>query len=475
MQGHYRELIKNVGLITVGKALTKIVGILILPFYTTYLSPSDYGYVDMIAAYCALFLQPVTLCIDSAVFIFPNGKNEKKKKKYYSSGFFISFIPIFIFCMFMYGLMLYSQNFNKDSFLGILSRNSFILSMLVVSGFFSDFLQQMLRSLNRISCYALIGVLQSIGMIVLSLISLPIWGAKGYLYSLFLSSLIVVLFVFVQGKYWKWLSIKSVSFRYYIQMLKYSFPLIPGPIMLWVQSQSNRPILASCYGLATVGIFGFALRFPATLSYFSDSLCKSWEISALREYLKPGFSTFYNNFIVMFFGVGSIFCFLFPIAIEPVFKVLIKEEFHIAIKYIPIVTLGVFWGVSAQLLGTNLTVMKQSYKFLLSGIVSMIVIVIGNWTLIPRFGIWGACISMSTTTLAVMIIRYVLSDSLFRIESIIKIWIDMLILIVWVMIYSFYGNNIYAKVLITVCGIALSCLVFMSNIKGIFVCCTKKR
>ena len=474
MQSRYRDLIKNIGLITIGKALAKVVSILILPFYTTYLSPEDYGRIDMVTAYCALFMQPVTLCIDSAIFIFPTRKPDRKKKVYYSSGFFVSFIPIVIFCLAMYLLNGLSEDYAAESFIGTLTQNSFLLCLLVFSSFLSDFLQQMLRSLNRIGEYAAIGVLQSLIMIVFALFLLPRWGTKGYLYSVFFAAVSVVIVMVFYGRLWRWLSVKAVKSRYYFQMLRFSIPLIPAPALVWVQFQSNRPILAASWGMAAVGIFGFAARFPFMLSYFADSLCKAWEISALNEHVKQGFSSFYNNICNTFFFAGAAGCVFFPVIVEPIFRILIKEEFYPAIQYIPVCTLGVFLGICGQLLGANLTVRKQSYKFFWSSAVAAVVVAVGNWLLIPRYGVWGACVPTVLAAFAAMVVRYFIASSMFRLASAKRICIGLMILVAWVFAYATLAKGWLAGFGVSCAAFASLVFLFAFYLKGKLLCRLKR-
>lgn len=470
MDRKYIDLTKNISLITVGKATSKLVNILILPFYTSFLSPENYGSIDMVTAYCAMFLQPVTLCIDSAVFVFSSRKTNSKKVKYYSSGFFISVFPIALFCLVMYALTNLSKGCDESSFFRGLTQNSLLLCLLVCSGFLVDFLQQMLRSLNKISQYAAIGVLQSLSMILFSIILLPKWGVRGYLYSMVMSSIMVVLVMFVNCRLWKWLSVRAIDVRYYSQMLRFSLPLIPAPLLVWVQFQSNRPILAATCGMTAVGIFGFATRFPSVINYLADSLCKSWEISAINENMKSDFPEFYNRLSLAFFVAGASVCLIFPVVVEPVFKVLITKEFHSAVQYIPVVTLSVFLGVCGQLLGTNLTVRKQSYKFFWSSVVAAVVVGGGNWLLIPKFGVWGACLPMALGSLSVMLVRYFISDAKFRVMSANRIGVGLIIMAVWSGAYVCYSNSLATSIAISGVALILILLLFVSKLKRMRTC-----
>jgi O-antigen/teichoic acid export membrane protein len=71
--GKYSRLGKNTLLVFVGNAGAKLIGLLMLPFYTRWLSGEDYGTTDIISVYATLLLSVVTACIADAVFIFPKG------------------------------------------------------------------------------------------------------------------------------------------------------------------------------------------------------------------------------------------------------------------------------------------------------------------------------------------------------------------------------------------------------------------
>ena len=65
-----KRLIKNTGIIAIGGMATKVVQFLLLPLYTTALSPAEYGIVDYLNT-IALFCVPVvTLLMDEALFRF---------------------------------------------------------------------------------------------------------------------------------------------------------------------------------------------------------------------------------------------------------------------------------------------------------------------------------------------------------------------------------------------------------------------
>ncbi len=56
-----KDLIKEGGLYTVANFLTKGVSLLLIPFYTAYFTPSDYGVIDILVVFGAFFNAIISL------------------------------------------------------------------------------------------------------------------------------------------------------------------------------------------------------------------------------------------------------------------------------------------------------------------------------------------------------------------------------------------------------------------------------
>ena len=54
--GKYSRLGKNILLVFIGNVGSKLIGLLMLPFYTRWLSVEDYGVTDVISVYVSFFL-----------------------------------------------------------------------------------------------------------------------------------------------------------------------------------------------------------------------------------------------------------------------------------------------------------------------------------------------------------------------------------------------------------------------------------
>ena len=103
------KFIKSSGIYFFGNILTKLISFLLLPIYTKFINPTDYGTYDLMIAYITFFTSVLFLDIWSGImrFMFDYDKVEDKYKSIFtgSSIFIISTglysISIFIFSRFI--------------------------------------------------------------------------------------------------------------------------------------------------------------------------------------------------------------------------------------------------------------------------------------------------------------------------------------------------------------------------------------
>ena len=98
--GKYSNLGKNTILVFVGSLGSKVLTILMLPFYTAWLSVNDFGNVDLISTYTSLIMSVVTLCMTDAIFRFPKDKTKEEQIEYFTSG-----LTLVLICLFVTGLL----------------------------------------------------------------------------------------------------------------------------------------------------------------------------------------------------------------------------------------------------------------------------------------------------------------------------------------------------------------------------------
>ena len=76
----YKRLIKNILLLFTGNFVSKVLSFLMVPFYTSILTTSDYGVSDLITTTVLLVLPFFSLLMDEAVMRFTLDEGSEKKQ-----------------------------------------------------------------------------------------------------------------------------------------------------------------------------------------------------------------------------------------------------------------------------------------------------------------------------------------------------------------------------------------------------------
>ena len=258
--GKYRRLGKNILLIFVGNAGSKLISLFMLPFYTRWLTPSDYGSFDLVTTYSGLMLGIVSCCIYDAIFLFPKDRPKNIQKGYISTAILFWFATISIVGI---ACLIIKSLGEKYGWSGFVYEYLWWIYLLFSVNYLQTVLQQFLRSIDKMAVYSTTGVVIAVSTVIFGFLLIPNGGGvHGYMSSIVIAHILAILYSLIYGGIWRYFSVKSANSSALLEMLIYSLPLIPNVTMWFLIGSLNRPVLESYAGLAAVGIFAFASRFP---------------------------------------------------------------------------------------------------------------------------------------------------------------------------------------------------------------------
>ena len=80
------NIIKNTSLYTVGNILPQIVGFFLLPIFTRYLNPSDYGIIGSMEVLSEILAIFITLAVERSIYrLYWDFKTDKEKEEFLGS------------------------------------------------------------------------------------------------------------------------------------------------------------------------------------------------------------------------------------------------------------------------------------------------------------------------------------------------------------------------------------------------------
>ncbi len=442
--GKYKTLAKNTGFVFIGTIGSKVINFIMLPLYTHWLTPSEFGSVDTMNTYAMFIVGFVCLCIPDAIFVFPKNVDDKKKSEYFSSGLSFSLIALSLSAFLFYSV---SELMDYYGWNNVFSNYVWLIYGLMVSTFLQNYFQSFTRSLDKMMHYSIAGIVLTFAIAFFSILFIPKLGLYGYAYALIAAHVVTAIYSFIAAKSYKYLTLHNSTVSSVKEMLAYSAPLLPNGIMWWLVDGVNRPVMEKFLGLSAIGIYAVAQKFSGLLYSMLNVFTLAWSNSALDEFGKPGFEKFYNNYLKMLSVIlvlgGIVICAFCRLLVQ----IFTSAEYYDAYKYIPVLTLSVLFSGMSGTVGGIFSAVKKSKYFFYSSIYGGISSVIALVSLTPLFGLMGTVISVAVSFFVMLIARIVYSSRYAKIECLstlaILFFLYIVIVIVEIKIDSYLRFIVY--------------------------------
>ncbi|USK59568.1 lipopolysaccharide biosynthesis protein [Peribacillus asahii] len=385
------KFLKNSILYTLGSMMTPLIGFIMLPFFTEYLTPAEYGVMTTVQALIGMLQLFLLLSLHGAVtrFFYDFLDQPEKQKEYLGTIylFVIIFSSLISLLLLVFSNSIGSLLFNEipiKPFYFYLVGLSWLSALLALP-------LALLRAHEKAGLYILINLSKSILVMLLTiyLITFRGFGAEGALISQLSITFIIVLTVFVMQ--FKFLKL-SFNLGFLKQSLIFSLPLLPHVASGWIISSSDRIILEKFVEMEDLGIYALAAQISMVLGMFYSSV-NSALVPRYTRLRKDGDETNANkllrifSFVVVIFGLMAI-----PVAMYTT-KLLTSVEYHDAIKIIPILLLGQILNGFYFISVAKLFYVKKTKSIATSSSIAAVVNIIISLVLIPVIGVWGAVFS----------------------------------------------------------------------------------
>lgn len=423
--GRNKELALNSVYFMIGNLGAKVVSFVMVPLYTIWLVPEEYGVVDLINTYNQILLLIVGLGVADALVVFPINKETEEIEKQFSTA--VLFHTLFCVIFFFIFLLVY---FAKLEWLSSINPVIWYAYALLITSTTMRLIQSFCRGIKKMKVFSYTGIIHALSTALLSILFVPSKGLFGYLAALVLSNVFTLLFIIFYSKANKYFNIHSCSSDTLREMLKYSIPLIPNSLMWWLILGMNRPLLEQYHGIAAVGLLAVANKIPMLVDMFYGFFHQSWIVTIVSEYGKKGFESYYNSILSAVVTFQSLACIAIMGFGKILFDLFIDTKYSEAWIYVPFMCLTVvISNISTFSTSIFNAVMKTKYLFY-SVIYAAISAVILNYLLIPNYGIWGALIAMMLAHAISAISRIIYGWRFIKINNIGYLLLNILVCLV---------------------------------------------
>lgn len=400
--GKYKQLIKNMGLLTIGSMASKMLSFLLIPLYTNILTTGEYGEFDVIITTISLLLPILSLNIVEAVLRFGIGKEHDKE---YLTDVFSVGLKYSLYGIVLLSLFLLMNHFSR--IIPLVLKYEQYMMLLFFAQSLSQLLMYFARSLNRMKDVSICGIISSVvmlGLNILFLVYLKI-GVIGYFWACIISNFVAVLYYIVRLDALSYIRLNIKNEALKKEMLLYSIPMIFNTVGWWVNNSSDRYIVTWFCGAAINGVYAVAYKIPSILNIFHSIFTQAWTISAVQEYKSEDKSLFFKNVYNVYGGLMTIICSILIVLNKPISHVLFQKAFFSAWVYTPWLLIAVIFGTLSGVLGGVFSAEKDSRMFAISTCIGAGINIVLNIILVKYIGAIGAAIATTISGYVVWVLR----------------------------------------------------------------------
>lgn len=427
-----KKMFNNTIIYFLGNVLSKIVVFFLLPIYTKYLNPEDYGYYDVSLAYLSVATSVIFFDIWNAILRFMY-KNKKKEVTIYS-GFVIYLSSLVLYFIILIGV---NRVFNIRYF-----------SLLLIYGMMQtmvNYYSFIARGYSKNKIFAISGVVSTFitAIVNIYLIVILNFDFSALYISGIIAYVVQVIILEASTKVVVKFSFKHIDFNIVKELCIYALPLCINSLSYWLLTSYNRIIITNYLSPYENGLYSISGKFSFFITMISNCFLMAWQE---RAYAEKGTNEqkgrFFSEAFNIYFKVMIIGCLFITPIIWFIYPIIIDNSYSKGINYVPLYIIGTMLNLVSVFLGSIFgNIMKTKYIFI-STIIGAIVNVVTGKILIVTLGVNGASIALSLGFLSTIISRVILLNKYIGFKVNIKYMIlGSLIMISSIYIYN--TNNYY--------------------------------
>ncbi|RJP62913.1 MAG: hypothetical protein C4543_01335 [Ignavibacteriales bacterium] len=410
-----KKTVKQTAIYSLGGLSTKLIGLILLPLYTSHLSTSEYGILSIIEITSQILMGFFTLHFSEAMMRWI--ATEKSPFKHKTIVFTSLFSLVIISSLLLISFYPLTDYFSQVIF-GSLQYKYYLELVLIWSALGIIF--NIPFSLLRIQEKAVFFVLITASKFTLILFANIYFivglnlGVEGIIYSQIIGeifSLLITTPFIIKNIHLKF------DFTLFKDMFKYGLPMAFSAVAALLLSFGDRYILNYFLPLSSVGIYSLGFKLSSIINVF---LLQSFQLG----FVPIAFKMFDQENSQRFFSkVLTYFTFILAIAVlsisffgKEIIFLFANQEYHEAYTVIPLIAFAfLIKGINLIfILGFQYSKKTSRYAII---IFAGLVLTIGvNILLIPIIGIYGAGVSMLVSYIFMAVASYLYSQKLFFVK-----------------------------------------------------------
>lgn len=444
------KIVKNTFIYTFGNFFPKTVGFLLLPIYTIYLTPSDYGIINSMQVLQTILFVFFTLAIPRSLpRLYWDFKDEKLRRDFIGtlviSLFVVSISTLFLFIIFKNILNLTFKSIPFYPYYWI----TLIIVYITIFSHIPQFYLQIKEEAGKYIALTISEFLLIVGFTVYFIVFLK-EGAIGVLKGQLLGRMVILpLFLYIT---YKMINFKF-NFSYLKKALAFSFPLIPILLSSWIINLSDRIFIEKYFALADVGIYSLGYKIGEIIILFSSAFFFAYgpvffkyanssdQATAKRQLYRLN----YSFMVVLLIATLSLSLFS-----KEVIRFVMDKRYWESYKIVPVIAFACLISQCSGLFNLSIYQEKKTKQLMYMVISAAVLNIILNFIFIPIWGVYGAAYATILTFTIFYIIKYLYVKKCYFIpvnwKPVLILLFSAILIIVYASLFRF--SNIWVSLVV---------------------------
>lgn len=416
------KFINDIFIYAIGNLGSKLITFLLVPLYTYFISPEDFGYYDIVLNLTFLAMGFITFQLRDGTFRFLLDNEEEHIRKSVVS-FSYKLLTQSSLVVLLAGIVF--------SFFYEIRDWGWIIAFVITLSLYEVEIQ-IVRGLGQNKQFVLAGILTAFQIALYSLVFVA-WlrmGIGGIFCSNILARVVTLIVIEIRTRIFKryfFMGFKDKALNK--SLLKYSLPLLPNFICWWLLGSSSRLCIEHFLGLEANGIFAVAMKFSTILETFSVIVYQAWQETAIKQYMAPDRDKFFSRIFNTYSYILTVLALAFSFVLKLNYSWLVDDRYADSLQYLYPLFISVVCFALAAFYDLGYQCSKRTVRNLPGIIITTVLNLVMNYLFIRIWGIWGIVLSSILSYLFLLVFRIIDTWKFFPVKVSIEIVYPILALI----------------------------------------------
>ena len=392
-------LFKNMALFSISSFVSKLLVFLLVPFYTSVLTESEYGIADVMQSSLLLLVPLLSVNAGEAALRYGLEYTGDRDEILYHGlrRAIISIAPVALIAVLL-------------SFLFPENRIFFLLFIvLYTANVFYEYMLLYCQGTEEVKKMIIGSVSCTLFIITSNLIFLLIFrlGIYGYLFAQIIAFSGSALIMFLLNEGPERLKRRSDNRELRREMDGYGGSLIMYSTASWINNAIDRYFILFMLGSSQNGLYGAAYKIPAILATIQRIFAMAWQMSAVKEYKGEDRDEFFSGMYRLYQAILVLGCSGIILFLKPIAAFMFRKGFFEAWVLVPPLLISIIFGAMEGFLGSIALAFKDGKSMGIATGTGAFFNIVLNYFLIAAFGSFGAAVATFCSYFIMFVLAFI--------------------------------------------------------------------